>query len=87
MQIFTHANAVAFAGLGRVQTESMRFFASRTAKDLAFAEQCAACVTAPEWFDLAWRYAAEASEDYFRAASQLFGVVAGQFENTASEVI
>ncbi len=86
-QLVSHPCVLSLQALGRLQSESLRFIAARSAKDIAFALHCSPFTHASALFGLGASFAMEAADDYLREGMKLFAIAAGTFESSTSALI
>jgi hypothetical protein len=86
-QIVAQPYTLALDMLARTQSESLRFFARRTAKNLELMRRLAACATCADAAAAGASFAAETAADCAQESAKLFAVAAGNFESAAASVI
>jgi len=74
-------------GFARMQSESLRFIADRTAKDLRLPLRLATCDTPVQALGMAAAHAFESARDYVAETEKLIELTAGDFESAAAAVI
>jgi hypothetical protein len=74
-------------GFARMQSESLRFVATRAAKDLGMPLRLARCETPAQALGVAVSFAFEAASDYAAESQRLLSLAAGDFESATAAVI